>query len=122
VQSIPIELWYRRPQLSVPKAVELKLIMEELPECITEFAVKHDRFGFGARPIRAVARMLVSGKDVPVDLVQNWLGVLQAERCVAFVTLMARWYLHKYRDCFTPVLDGELAEYVVGIDQNCHVL
>lgn len=120
--EVPPELFYRRPQLSVPKAVELKLILAELPDEIAAFALTRDRFGFGERPIRSVVRLLVVGKDVPLDMLRNWLGVDEPERCVAFVTLMARWFLHKYRDKFSPVLDGELAEQVASVDQNCHVL
>lgn len=120
--EVPPEMLYRRPQLSVPKAVELKLIMDELPEEITAFALSRDRFGFGQRPILAVAKLLVVGKDVPLDMLRNWLGVDEPERCVAFVTLMARWFLHKYRDKFAPVLDGELVEEVASVDQNCHIV
>jgi len=122
VRDVPPELFYVRPQLSVPKTVELNIILAELPEQITAFAVSRDRFGFGPKPIRTVARMMVVGKDVPIDMLRNWLNVEHPERCVAFVTLMARWFLHKYRDKFAPVLDGELAEQVASIDQRCHIL
>ena len=122
VRDVPPELFYQRPQLSVPKAVELKIILAELPDQITAFAVARDRIGFGPKPIRTVARMMVAGKDVPQDMLRNWLEVEQPERCIAFVTLMARWYLYKYRDKFAPVLDGELVEQVASVDQHCHVL
>jgi len=122
VRDVPPEMFYQRPQLSVPKAVELKIILAELPDQITAFAVARDRFGFGVEPIRIVARLMVVGKDVSTDMLRNWLGVEQPERCVSFVTLMARWYLFKYRSKFAPVLDGELAERVASVDQQCHVL
>lgn len=122
VRDVPPELFYQRPQLSVPKAVELRVILAELPDQIAAFALERDRLGFGKTPILAVARLMVVGKDVPQDMLRNWLGVEHPERCISFVTLMARWYLHRYRERFTPVLDGELAKQVASVDQHCHVL
>lgn len=120
--EFPVEMFYRRPQLSVSKSVDLKMILAELPDRITAFALQRDRFAFGEVPIKAVAKLLVIGKDIPADMLRNWFGVENPERCIAFVTLIARWYLHKYRDKFSPVLDGELAEYVASVDQQCHVI
>jgi len=121
-REVPRELFYIRPQLSVPKEVELRLIMEELPLQITMFAVKRDRFGFGRDSILLTVKMMLSGKMVSEDMLRNWMGVQEPGRCIAFVTLMSRWFLYKYREKFAPVLDGELAERVFAVDQLCHVL
>lgn len=122
VKEIDAELVYNRPQVSVPKAVELKMAVEDLPVQLTEFALRRDRFAFGKRPIMVVMRLMVAGKRVSEDMLRNWLSVARPERCIAFCTLMARWYLHRFRDKFSPILDGELAARVVGVDQLCHVL
>ena len=98
------------------------MMIESLPERLTEFALKRDRLKFGKRPIRACMRMMVSGKKPPEDLMRNWLSVDRPERCIAFCTLMARFFLWKFRDKFAPVLDGELASRVASVDQYCHVL
>lgn len=116
------EMFERRPCLSVPKAVDVRLILDELPEHIAAFALERDRLGFGHRAILVVARMMVAGKDVPEDMLRNWLAVEHPERCIAFVTLMARRFLFEYRDKFTPVLEGELIERVASVDSRCHIL
>lgn len=121
-KDIDPELVYIRPQVSVPKEVDLKMAVQELPIALTEFALKRDRLQFGKRPILAVMRLMVAGKRVSDDMLRNWLGVGRPERCIAFCTLMARWYLWKFRDKFSPILDGELADRIVGVDQLAHVL
>lgn len=121
-RELPADFLYRKPVLSVPKAVDVKLLLEELPDNITNFALERDRFGFGVVPIRAVVRLLVAGKDIPHDMLRNWLQVENPERCVAFCALMTRWWLYKYRDKFEPVLEFDLRDRVFAVDQNCHIL
>lgn len=121
-QTFDLELFYRRPQVTIPKQVELHLTLDELPERIAEFAVKRDRFSFGKKVILFVSRCLVSGKRIHPDTLRSWWDVDNPEVCISFVTLMGRWYLHKFKDKFYPILDGEVVEHLVGVDQNCHVL
>ena len=111
-----------RPVVSIPKAVDMKMALDELPECITLFALSRDRFSFGRNPINAVVRLLIVGKSVPEDMLRNWLGVNRPERCIAFCTLMSRLYLHTHRERYAPIMEGELVDRMNSVDQFCHVL
>lgn len=116
------ELIYQKPYVTVPKAVEMKMVLDELPERITKYAVKRDRFNFGHKIILACVKCMLAGRRLSGEMVRNWMGVLHADRCVAFVTLMARAFLHKYRSKFWDLLDSELAKRVIALDSNFHVL
>lgn len=121
-REFPPEMLYRRPVLSIPKAVELQLITENLSDHITAFALQRDRFGFGRRAIHFVVCQTLEGEKPPKDTLRNWIGVDNPERCISFCVLMARFFLYKYRDKVYPVLEGELAEQLDFADMKCHVL
>lgn len=120
-REFPPEMLYRRPSLSVPKSVDVRLILEELPEHITNFALRRDRFGFGRQAIHFVATQMLAGGKAPEDTLRNWAGVRKPERCISFVTLMARHFLYKYRDKFSPVLEGESSERLDNADMSYHL-
>ena len=117
-----IGLEYCTPtQVPVPRQVDLKMAMEELPQRIAEFVISRDRFCFGERSIRLVCKLLVLGKPVPVAMLKNWFDVPNAERCLPFCVLMSRLYLYKFRDEFADILDPESGYQVRELGSQVHI-
>jgi hypothetical protein len=97
-------------QLSVPKAVDVKMIMDELPKQLLGHIMRHNRFAFSKSAIRAVLSYLLSDTIVPHEMLETWFGVKQPAQLISFVVLMSRWFLWKYRDKFGNVLDGRIRD------------
>lgn len=92
-------------QVAVEVQVDVQLLLEELPQLVTEFALGRDRFGFGKVPILAVVTFLLLNRRTPPEMLRNWYGIKNPDQCISFVVLMCRCYLYERRESLGALLD-----------------
>lgn len=102
----------------VPKQVDAKLIIEELPDQVSSFVLARDRFGFGARAIRAVVHLLIQDEKVPDSMLIHWYGIQNPKMCKSFVSLCIRWFLYEYKQKFMDLMDVRSNEMVDEIGRT----
>lgn len=108
----------RKVQAPVPKQVDAKLILEDLPRQIASYALARDRFGFGGRVLLIVVELLVKGKKVPEPMLNNWYHVSNPRLCINFVKLMIRAFLHTYRNKFADLIDEKSTQMIDEVGQR----
>jgi DNA-directed RNA polymerase specialized sigma24 family protein len=101
-----------KSQSSVPRQVDAKLILEDLPNQVASFALSRDRFGFGARVLAVVVSLMIKGDKVPESLLSNWYHVANPKVCISFVRLMCRWFMYQYRYKFHDLVNERSHEVI----------
>ncbi len=107
-----------KTQAPIPKQVDAKLILEDLPGQVASFALSRDRFGFGARVLKVVTYLMICGDPIPECMLKNWYGIKNPRLCISFVYLMCRLFVHVYRYKFEAMIDERSWKMIDEIGQK----